>query len=233
MTTIIDRPFNALNEPIVPGGPMSGLPMLAPAATATINVDGAAPRSPSGVFRGALLAGSDDLTGCFSYDTFHANYRTAYVSYWIKYSANWYGHPAGTNKEMYYWTNSDIPSVFFSAQGAGMGELTPELDPQYLIVGYGSGHWTPNLVPSARIVRAKWAHIEIILVGNTAGTPDGSADFYLDGVHIGSYPGIQWRAAAAFWNYFRLNSFWGGNSGAFVPATMWFDVDHLYVSGKN
>jgi hypothetical protein len=225
MTVISERSFNALNED----------PAWEDYNRPTIVQDLTAPKSPSNIWRATyptgFVAGSSPaaawLTGF--------RYRTVYLSWWARHSLNWYGQDAGVNKQLYVWANN-TPSIVFNSQGRFTNPLIPQVETQDLVAG-GNGaseqEFNPNLVPTARIVRGVWFHIELILVGNTSGTADGSIDWYQDGVHIGHVGGIQFTSGAALWTMMNLAPVWGGVGGPNVPATQYFDVDHFYMSGKN
>jgi hypothetical protein len=94
------------------------------------------------------------------------------------------------------------------------------------------GVYKPNLVPTARFTRGQWYHVEIVLNGNSSGSADGSVDWWLDGVHVGSKSQLQFTSGATTWGIFELMPVWGGITDV-VPATMTLDWDHVYVSGKN
>jgi hypothetical protein len=97
----------------------------------------------------------------------------------------------------------------------------------------GDGNYNPNLVPNAVIPRGAWFHIEILLTGNTSGSANGSMDWWLNGVHVGSVGSLQWTSGATGWDLFEIWPVWGGVGSITVPSTMTFDWDHVYVSGKN
>jgi hypothetical protein len=92
---------------------------------------------------------------------------------------------------------------------------------------------SPNLVPTARITRGQWFHIEVVAVGNTASTSDGSLDWWLDGVHIGSYKNLRFSNSALHWDLFHFSTIWGGVGGPNVPETQYKDWDHAYMSGRS
>ena len=84
---------------------------------------------------------------------------------------------------------------------------------------------------TAEITRGVWHLLELVAVGNTAGNMDGSVDWWLDGVHVGSYA-VQWQTGATFWSRIHGTTIWGG-TGQIVPALQWVEWDHMYISGKN
>jgi len=149
----------------------------------------------------------------------------------MKYSSNWTGHNTGINKQAYAWVTEGggyTPFVM-EAEGSGTGPLKPRPILQRMIKG--DGNYEPNLVPNATITRDQWFQIEIVLTGNTSGTANGSMDIYLDGVHVTSASGLQWTNGTTSWNIFELYPVWGG-IGDTVPATMWAQWDHVYLSEK-
>jgi hypothetical protein len=88
------------------------------------------------------------------------------------------------------------------------------------------------LVPGAAFTRGQWDYVEIALTGNSAGTADGSVDWYLNGVHVGNQGGIQWSPGATAWNIATIYPVWGGINDM-VLAAQYLDFDHYYLSGKN
>jgi hypothetical protein len=53
-------------------------------------------------------------------------------------------------------------------------------------------NWYPNLGHTGEFVRGQWHHLEVVLLGNTSGNADGAVDWWLDGIKIGSYSGIEY-----------------------------------------
>jgi Bacterial Ig-like domain (group 2) len=224
MTQLTLREFNSLNE----------LPHWQDDQPGVIYSDPTAPSAPTvwrAVYPTGFAAGAAGTSAWFF--MLSNNVHTVYLSWWFRYSSNWYGQSTGTNKQLYVWTNGDHPTMYVFARGSGSGELTPYATVQgsqvprsdELLLG-------PNLVPSARIIRGQWQHFELVLVGNTSGTANGSLDLYLDGVHISSYSNMQFITGDALWGDMNLAPVWGGLGGT-VPATQTFDVDHFYMSGKH
>lgn len=226
MTTLADRAFNAMNESgwsDQHGGSGGGF---------AVAQDAAAPRSPSNVLRATYPAGytsAGDGPGGSDFGL-SSRPRTLYVSYFAKVSTNWYGHDSGVNKEFYAYANG-VPNVYFNLRCTFNGPITPDIALQDMASG-GTYDISPNLVPGARITRGQWYHIEVVLVGNTAGAADGTIDWWLDGTHIGSYKNLRFNSSAATWNLFHYTSIWGGVGGPNVPATMYKDWDNVYISGK-
>jgi hypothetical protein len=232
MTVISDRPFNAINE-LGWSDDNWGY-----ASGGVIIQDPTAPRSPSSILRTTIPRGFVGGGGTFSGDfTISSAPRTLYVSYWARVSSNWQGEQSGVNKQFYVYTSSDVPSIYMNMYGAGSGPLQPQIAGQNISAG-GQGFgdpnnpdWTPNLVPSAQIVRGQWYHIELILVMNSVGNADGSIDWWLDNVHIGSHSGIQFQSSAPKWRALHYTNLWGGG-GSIAVASQTLDFDHLYLSGK-
>jgi uncharacterized protein YjdB len=223
MTVIAERAFNTLQES--PWDTDNSL---------SIVQDATAPKSPSSVIRVTFPTGfaggsSNGHTGM----QWSGGQRILYISYWMKYSTNWWGHNTGINKQAYAWVDEGggyTPFVM-EAEGVGSGPLIPRPILQRMIKG--DGNYEPNLVSnsSATIQRGQWFHIEAVLTGNTSGTANGAMDIYLDGTHVTSVSGLQWTNGTTSWFIFELYPVWGG-IGDVVPATMTADWDHVYLSGK-
>lgn len=224
MSTITNRAFNAIDED----------PIWEDYNSPHIAQDATAPVSAPNIWRATYPAGFVAGTSPDAAWLYIPRHRTVYVSVWFRYSSNWVGHETGVNKQFYVWTNGNAPSVVFYADGAGNNPLVPSVTIQDCIVPRSDElHRSPNLVPSARIIRGRWHHLEAVLVGNTSGNANGSLDWYLDGVHIGSYSGIQYISGNALWGDVNVAPVWGGIGGPNVPATQTWDIDQFYMSGKN
>src|SRR6266550_1447147 len=229
MTRIVDRPFNALNELGWDDTFSSNMAFIA---------DATAPQSPSGILRATYPTGytsSGNGPGGSDF-ILSSSPRTIYVSFWSKLSSNFFGHDSGTNKQFYVYDLGGNPWFFFSVYGVGTGPLMPMIQFQST-TSHGDYDLAPNLVPSARIPRNAWYHIEVVATGNTAGTADGTIDVWLNGVHVTSTAGLpngrlQYSSGACHWGRFHYTTIWGGVGGPNVPATMTVDWDDVYLSGK-
>ena len=225
MTLIDERPFNSLAEHAAPH-----VPAWDTDVQLTIQQDATAPKSPSSVIRMTLPTGFAGGSSNGHMGVVLPTYRVLYIAYWSKYSPNWQGHLTGVNKHVYAWTGGHPPFVF-EAEGTGSGSLKPRpVIQSWALVG--AGNYNPNLVPGAVYTRGQWDYTEIVLTGNTAGKTDGSMDWFLNGVHVGSVGGLQWTAGTTGWNVFELYPVWGG-VGDVVSSTQWMEWDHVYLSGKN
>ena len=229
MTRITDRQFNALSELGWDDTFSSNMAFMA---------DVTAPKSPAGILRATYPTGytsSGNGPGGSDY-ILSSSPRTIYVSFWSKLSSNFFGHDSGTNKQFYVYDLGGNPWFFFSVYGVGSGPLVPMIQFQST-TSNGDYDLAPNLVPSARIPRNAWYHIEVVATGNTAGTADGTIDVWLNGVHVTSTAGLpngrlQYSSGACHWGRFHYTTIWGGVGGPNVPATMTVDWDDVYLSGK-
>jgi uncharacterized protein YjdB len=229
MTLIDQRPFNSIGEHAAPYSPAWDTDN-----TLSIVQDATAPISPNNVIRVTYPAGfhSGGAPGHAGVP-FTTPVKTLYIRFAAKLSLNWQGEDSGFCKYFYAWINGS-GDFFFASNGIGSAPLKPYSMLQAVTVfPNGNGNWGPNLVPSALIIRGKWQTYEFILVGNTAGTANGSVDSYLDGVHIGHVGGIQWTAGDGKWDTFEFRPIWGGTGSTLVQQTQTMDWDHVYLSGKN
>jgi hypothetical protein len=220
MTRITERSFSAPNE----DGWTDG---------GSIVADATAPRSPSGIEQIVFPAG---FTGgnapAQTYPNKTFSYRTQYLSFWMKISSNWQGHPTTANKVLHLYVGGSN-HVVVNLWGSGSGPMEAGILLQG-IVNNGSGgtsaNWYPNL-GDGEIVRGQWYHLEVLVVGNTRGAADGSVDWWLNGVKIGSHTGIQYVAGDGYFEGLNWSPTWGG-SGSAVASTMSMSFDHFYMSGK-
>jgi hypothetical protein len=220
LSLITQRSFNALGE----GGWYDD---NAPSKY-SITQDATAPFSASSVGQQKFAAGMSGGGSPAVSEKGIGSRGTVYLSYWVKLSSNWYGHPgSGVNKQIFLWSD-DQPTVYTSAQGEGSGKLSPEVRLQ------GSGgttNLTPNLVPGAEFTRGVWHHWELVLVANTSGSSNGAADWWIDGVKVGSYKNVRFASGNGAWTLFQFSPIWGGTGGS-VPADQFIWMDHIYISGK-
>jgi hypothetical protein len=198
----------------------------------TIENDPTAPKSPSSVAAIHYPAG---YTGGGSpavvENDINGTPKTLYVSYWVKLSSNWQGHESSVNKQMHLWIGDTlINRVYTLARGVGNGALSAEIALQG-VVGSEEANLTPNLGVPATVVRGQWHHWEIVLTANSAGTPDGVIEWWLDGVKVGRYTNIQFTTEASRWKVIQWSPTWGGVDDVLAAdQTMW--MDHIFVSGK-
>ena len=71
----------------------------------------------------------------------------------------------------------------------------------------------------------------MIFTANSSGSADGKVEWWLDGVKVGSYGGLQFVSGAGTWESIEWSPTWGGTGGT-VPADQYMWVDHIYISGK-
>jgi uncharacterized protein YjdB len=235
MTPLTERPFSAMIEDswYFDSGNQTNV---------SIVQDATAPKSPSSIMQMLFPAGMIGGIGPNSLerDWTAGTYKTLYVSYWMKVSNNFYGHcgPEIT-KTIHFWVGDGTVSgnkLYTNIRGCGSAALSSWVNLQGVVAGgnFDSGtsaEFGPNLGQPATIVRGQWQRYEFVFKGNTAGTADGTLDWWLDGVYVGSYSGIQYTPGAATWSTLKWGPTWGGLGGT-VPADMYEWMDHFYVSGK-
>jgi hypothetical protein len=219
---MVDRAFNALGES---GWYDESTPNI------TIQQDASAPKSPSSVIQMRFPAGfGGGASPGVLEKGLGSKYTTIYISYWMKLSSNWYGHPSSNvNKQFHMWINGGN-HVFTLAQGSGNGPLRAEIWLQGTAAG--ERNLLPNLGQSASIIRGQWQRWEMVLTCNTGGAANGTIEWWLDGVKVGSYTDVKLEPSLSAWELIQWSPTWGG-TGSSVPADQFESVDHLYISGKN
>lgn len=203
-----------------------------PTSHLSIKTDNNAPQSPSHIghldFPVGFKGGTAPLMAWYDIP---GNRTKIYVSFWVKLSSNWVGHASGVNK-IFFFTINKGNKVYLTAQGTGSNSLQPQVRVQQINEVPVTRNLLPNISPGKRIVRGQWAHWELILKSNSNGQPNGSADWWVDGVKVGSYSNINFVPASGrnVWEKIKWNPTWGGTGGT-VPVDMQMDIDHTYVSG--
>ncbi len=230
MTFIDERPFNTLAENASPH-----VPFWDTDNTLLIVQDTTAPHSPSNAIRAFYPAGwSGGAAPGHAGTTFGGlgTFKTVYVGYWAKYSLNWVNHISNYTKEFYMGANGQ-PGQVFTLVSASSDDGTVPLVPRVCLqAALGTdGIFMPNLVPGVTVTRGQWFYFEVVLTGNTAGNADGSIDWFINGVHVGSRSAIKFTTAATAWTLLSFDPVYGGTGGS-VPANQWLDIDHVYLSGK-
>jgi hypothetical protein len=223
MTFISDQPFSSM--------PSNGWRMQ---NSSSIVADNSGPQSPGSVLDIHYPVG---LAGGYApgqaWDYLSTNFpivSTLYYAVWIKFSANWVGHPSLVNKTLFLSIN-DGNYLFIAGYGAGSDPLICSVGLQGILNLGVSSFWHPNLVPGAHFTRGQWDLLELVVKTNTAGNADGSVDVYLNGTHITSRPGIQWTSGTSNIDQASISPVWGGEGGVLNTA-MDLQFDHAYLSGK-
>jgi hypothetical protein len=232
MTAVTQRPFSTMLEDGWGVYAWSGT-----TANCAIASDPSAPKSPASIASIKYPAGfPGGGEPCGWAKEGMPNYRTWYLSFWFQISQNWQGHPTAVNK-MLHVNIGGSNHIVVNLWGSGPGMMQAGILLQGIVKGgnFDSGtsaNFYPNLGPSGEIVRGRWYHEEVILVGNTSGTANGSVDWWLDGVKVGSRSGIQYVSGnGVFGEKIAWAPTWGG-LGSTVSSTMYQFMDHIYVSGK-
>jgi hypothetical protein len=168
------------------------------------------------------------------YTVLSPQYRTLYLGIWLKMSSNWQGHPTLVNKMIHLFTggsNHVVPTIW----GSGNGMLQAGVLLQGVVTdgtGKSASNLYPNLGPTGEIHRGQWHHLEYVFIGNTSGTANASAEWWLDGVKVGSYTNMQYVSGNSAWEQLSWSPTWGG-LGSTVTSAMTMSFDHIRVSGKN
>jgi len=237
MSVLTERPFKAVGED---GWGVPGSPDI---SNYTIVNDDNAPKSGPSVAAIRFPAGfAGGNSPAFSEKSLDSKMGTLYVSMWIKLSSNWVGHLTGTNKVLHFWV-ADLNRVFAYVDGSGSNVLRPYIGLQGIAGDYNDGagqtstsvNLRPNVAgqTNVQIVRGQWYHWEMLFVVNSNGAPNGTADWWINGVQVGHYMGIPYVSASQSRNFnvMRWDPTWGGRGGT-IPSDQYMYLDHIYVSGK-
>jgi hypothetical protein len=207
-----------------------------PGRNFSIASDPTAPVSPPSVGRAEFPAGYRGGRGPI--DTYlefgERDYRSIYVSTWIKLSDNFEGAPSnGINKLFHIWIGGKSV-VVLSLQGRGRGQIFPQMRLQN-VQGGGRGvsfNISPGRGSSARIERGRWHHVEILLRVNAPGQVNGEVHWWVDGRKAGQDMRVGFRRQGmdASWERVSWNPTWGAPRDT-VRELMTISMDQLYVSG--
>lgn len=230
MTKITERPFLT---PVEDGWAEAFQPPATASYTALVDTDDRMLSKPSAMvstIKTGFLGGTEPIN---TFKVISAPVETLYVSFTVKLSPNWVGHPnSGVNKILHIFI-AGINRVALSAQGTNAGALQPQLRLQQISSNGGFRNLAPNIVTGATISRGEWHRWDFIVITNTAGNADGKAIFWLDGVKVGEYADIGYVTATQTHNWTSINwaPTWGG-TGNTVSADQWMAIDHIYISGR-
>jgi len=165
-------------------------------------------------------------------------FRTAF-----RVSANWQGHPTGSNK-MFFLRSTASPEPIIRLRGAGAGALALNVDLQGSEGAGGdpraaTGGLNPNTAGATgagawAIVRGRWYVLEGVFEIGADDQRNGVVKLWLDGVLTHHYEDVEFQKTATkgtvTWGYIHIAPTWGGGGGT-INQLMWLDFDDFYVSG--
>jgi hypothetical protein len=198
--------------------------------------DTAAPASPQSVGRMTYPAGFPDGREPANIEiALSARPADLYLSFWVKFSANWQGHSSGTNKILFVWTSQaggdDESKFFFKFEGTGNGTLVPAAVAEQIgAPNETAREFFPN-VTDVQVFRGQWHRIEIVLRINTPGLPNGVLTYWVDGTLVGQYTDVRWNEPRdTNWSFIQWAPTWGGYVNQTLTREQYQYMDHLYVS---
>lgn len=160
-------------------------------------------------------------------------YRAVYVSMWVRFSENWFGHPSGSNKIFHFWIAGQN-KVVVKAQGNGNRPMGVKINLQGVNERPVARTLSANAGGSdGRVIRGRWQRIEVLVRANIPGQSNGSVEWWVDGSKVGSYANVNYvkMAQENLWTTVSWNPTWGG-VGSVLPSPQSMDMDHVYVSGQ-
>lgn len=156
-----------------------------------------------------------------------AGYTRLYVSFEIKLSEGWQGHPVN-DKVGYVWAHGK-PVVFPVYVGGGDALLTTQVRIQD--VPAGARNLSPNR-ESVVVERGRWHRWEILLSADSGGFADGEVHWWIDGRKVGEHRDVRFGTPQEdrIWERVSWRPIWGGAGGRIErDQHMW--LAELYVSG--
>jgi hypothetical protein len=178
--------------------------------------DATSPQSPGTVWRLRMRAGTygGGVEGVGSGSSFGNIGRPVpgnalYLSYWIKWSANWKWHSVSTKHLRFCNDNVIIPAI---GRGGGSWLRAEALNP-------GIGYEPQVNVP---LTTGVWHHIEVVIVGGASGT----IKTWVDGQNRTNYTGVNVPCSGQI---VSIDGYMGGG-GMVIPADQWYDLDHVFVA---
>jgi len=179
------------------------------------------------------------------------NYLEWYVAFSFRYSKNWFGNTARTNKLMYLWTaigDAGGPCILPRVRGAGTDKLIFNIglqgtaDPREDVAQFGDTGLNPNMPGvTGEVTRGPWHQAEIYFKLNTNGKPDGIVSAWLDGVQTHRFTdwmprnGVITREGKQQNTNFtglymcQVDPVYGGGPTV-VPEDQELDFGHVYLS---
>ena len=136
---------------------------------------------------------------------------------------------------------TQIYSIFSPVSPTATAPLTTSLMHIDMYTQNGSNLALPqNLNLSKTVVVGQVHHFEQVLTLGTAGAANGTWDWWLDGVHIGSYSNVPFINASyagsggnglsGFWGW-QFSPYWGGSGGPNKTRSDVIYLGYTYISG--
>lgn len=136
---------------------------------------------------------------------------------------------------------TQIYAMFTPVSPSGTSPLTTSQFSIDMITQNGSNiRFSQNLNTSKHVVVGQVHHFEQVLTLGTAGSANGTWDWWLDGVQIGHYTNVPYINSAyaskggnglsGFWGW-QFSPYWGGSGGANKTRDDAIYVGYTYISG--
>lgn len=156
--------------------------------------------------------------------------RGLYLSFWMRLSPDWTGHPSNVNKVFHIWIAGGN-RVYLSAHGRGLGPYIPQVNLQGIPGPQIARDLNPIRSGRIKIRRGEWVHWELVFWANHPGERDARVEWWVNGEFAGRESGFALvrPREKGFWERVTWNPTWGGVGGV-VPAPMYQDMDEIYVS---
>ncbi|MGH7559688.1 MAG: hypothetical protein ACRENB_01580 [Gemmatimonadales bacterium] len=159
-----------------------------------------------------------------------ARIRRLYHRFAIRVGEGFVGHPTSTNKLFHIWVGGEN-RVFYRAVGAGRGRLEFQVALQG--VPDARTRFRANIGMPTVLTRGSWHVIEVLLQLNSAGSRNGTIEFWMDGRPGGRYADVEFlgpHEGNRVWTQVQWSPTWGGG-GSVVAFPFQLGLDHAYLSG--
>jgi uncharacterized protein YjdB len=190
----------------------------------TIVPDASAPASPGNVAMYAWRSGGHGGNSRV-YATKYVNernYKSLYMSVWVKLSAGWTAPPHGIARLFNLGIAND-QRVNLSL--TGQSTLTPIV----LLDGAPDTRTVLQPIAGSTVSPGDWHRWEVYAVKNTPGASDGILVWWIDGTKVLDYRDVTLATAQEpdRWDHFQWQPSWGSYNDV-VPGPMNMWIDHVY-----
>jgi hypothetical protein len=215
------------------------------AAGASIQQDGAAPKSPAGVYRyvypaGLTIGTSTGILGIWA-SANKDQFSQIYESGWLKLVGTSIESPTGGFKLLGYWGVGQSPAVGQQVYSVAVPQNgVANQQGSVLACQFALDIRQQNQVSRAMFANVnssviscnQWVRYEVLMTLNDIGAANGTLKMWINGALTHNYTDVAWRTSAAPSGFYERNwnPIWGGAGSVQKAQADAFLVDHIYIS---